>query len=88
MTRLYSSCHFKILKYKNEGMDTDLGASDQIRTSQRVKYLPSKLLKNLVRTSNTTHYKYQLVNAVLKIIAVYSENHTKPLNTKHSVTDC
>jgi hypothetical protein len=23
-----------------------------------------------------------------EIIAVYSENHTKPINTKYSITDC
>jgi len=31
------------------------------------------------------HYKDQLVK---EIIAVYSDNHTKPINIKYSVTDC
>jgi hypothetical protein len=29
-----------------------------------------------------------VVNAVKEIIAVYSEKHVKPINTKYSITDC
>jgi hypothetical protein len=42
------------------------------------------LFKNSVRTEKKTtrlNYKDQLVNAVKKITAVYSENHTKHIST-------
>jgi hypothetical protein len=40
-------------------------------------------LKNLVRTAKKTtvhHYKGHLVNHIKEIIAVFSENHAKPIN--------
>jgi hypothetical protein len=42
------------------------------------------IFKNSVRTSKKTTrplYKDQLVNAIWKIITVYSQNYTKPINT-------
>jgi hypothetical protein len=50
------------------------------------------LVKNPVRTSKRTPRftitKINLLMLFKEIIAVYSENHTKPLNTKCSITDC
>jgi hypothetical protein len=50
------------------------------------------LFKNSVRTSKRTpHFTITKVNWLMlfrEIIAVYSENHAKPLNTKCSITDC
>jgi len=50
------------------------------------------LFKNSVRTSKRTpHFTITKINWLTlfkEIIAVYSENHTKPTNTKYSVTDC
>jgi hypothetical protein len=34
------------------------------------------------------HYKDKLLMLFKEIIAVYSENYTKPINTKCSITDC
>jgi hypothetical protein len=43
------------------------------------------IFKNSVRTAKKTniyHHKEQFLKAVKEIIAVYSENHTKSINTK------
>jgi hypothetical protein len=51
-----------------------------------------KIFKNLVRTSKRTpHFTITNINWLTlfkEIFAVYSENHTKPINTKYSITDC
>jgi hypothetical protein len=48
--------------------------------------------KNPVRTSKRTpHFTITKINwlTLFKgIIAIYSENHAKPINTKYSITDC
>jgi hypothetical protein len=50
------------------------------------------LFKNSVRTSKRTpDFTITKINWLMlfkEIIAVYSENHTKPINTKCSITDC
>jgi hypothetical protein len=50
------------------------------------------LFKNSVRTSkrtpNFTITKINFLTLFKEIIAVYSENHAKPTNTKCSITDC
>jgi hypothetical protein len=50
------------------------------------------LYKNSVRTSKRTpHFTITKINWLTlfkEIIAVYSENHTNPINTKYSVADC
>jgi hypothetical protein len=50
------------------------------------------LFKNSVRTSERTpHITVTKINWLMlfkEIIAVYSEKHTKPINTKCSITDC
>jgi hypothetical protein len=50
------------------------------------------LFKNSVRTSKRTpHFTITKINWLTlfkEIIAVYSENDTKPINTKCSITDC
>jgi hypothetical protein len=49
------------------------------------------LFKNPVRTSKRTpHFTITKINWLTlfkKIIAVYSENHAKPINTKSSIND-
>jgi hypothetical protein len=50
------------------------------------------LFKDSVRTSKRTpHFTITKINwltLLREIIAVYSENHVKPINTKYSITDC
>jgi hypothetical protein len=51
------------------------------------------LFKNSVRTSKRTtpHFTITKINWLMQfkaIIAVYSENHAKPINAKCSITDC
>jgi hypothetical protein len=50
------------------------------------------LFKNSVRTSKRTPYftitKINWLMLCKEIITVYSENHTKPINAKCSITDC
>jgi hypothetical protein len=50
------------------------------------------LFKNSVctskRTPNFTITKTNWLMPFNKIIAVYSENHAKPINTKCNITDC
>jgi len=50
------------------------------------------IFKNSVRTSKRTpHFTITKINWLMlfkEIIAVYSENHAKPVNTKCSITDC
>jgi hypothetical protein len=50
------------------------------------------LFKNSVRTSKRTPYftitKINWLMLFKGIIAVYSENHAKPVKTKCSITDC
>jgi len=50
------------------------------------------LFKNSVRTSKRTpHFTITKINWLTlfkEIIAVYTENHTEPINTKCRVTDC
>jgi hypothetical protein len=50
------------------------------------------IFKNPVRTSKRTpHFTIKKINWLTlfkEIIAVYNENHTKPINTKCSFTDC
>jgi len=50
------------------------------------------LFKNSVRTSKRTpHFTITKNNSLMlfkEVIAVYSENHAKPINTKCSITDC
>jgi hypothetical protein len=50
------------------------------------------LFKNSVRTlKRTLHFTITKINWLMlfkEIIAAYSENHTKPINTKCSITDC
>jgi hypothetical protein len=50
------------------------------------------LFKNSVRTSKRTPLftiiKINWLTLFKEIIAVYSENHAKPINTKYSITDC
>jgi hypothetical protein len=50
------------------------------------------LFKNPVRTSkrtpNFTIIKIDWLMLFTEIIAVYSENHATPINTKYSITDC
>jgi hypothetical protein len=50
------------------------------------------LFKNPVRTSkrtpNFTITEINWLTLFKEIIAVYSENDTKPINTKQSITDC
>jgi hypothetical protein len=50
------------------------------------------LFKNPVRTSKRTpHFTIAKINRLMlfkEVIAVYSEKHTKPINTKCSITDC
>jgi hypothetical protein len=54
------------------------------RGASGVNHLKPSLSKNFARTAKKTlhRHKDQLVNAVNEIIAVYSENHTKHINTK------
>jgi hypothetical protein len=50
------------------------------------------LFKNSDRTSKRTpHFTITKINWLMlfkEVIAVYSEKHTKPINTKRSITDC
>jgi hypothetical protein len=50
------------------------------------------LFKNSVRTSKRTpRFTIAKINWLMlfkEIIAVYRENHTKPINTNCSITDC
>jgi hypothetical protein len=50
------------------------------------------LFKNPVRTSKRTpHFTITKINWLMlfkEIIADYSDNHAKPINTKCSITDC
>jgi hypothetical protein len=50
------------------------------------------LFKNSVRTSKRTpHFTITVMNWLMlfkELIAVYSENRTKPINTKCSIADC
>jgi hypothetical protein len=50
------------------------------------------LFKNSVRTSKRTlHFTITKINWLMlfkEIIAVYIENHAKPINKKYSITDC
>jgi hypothetical protein len=50
------------------------------------------LFKNSVRTSKRTpHFTITKINWLMlfeEIIAVYNENHAKPIHTKCSITDC
>jgi hypothetical protein len=50
------------------------------------------LVKNSVctskRTPNFTITKINWLMLLKEIIAIYSENHAKPINTKCSITDC
>jgi hypothetical protein len=51
------------------------------------------IFKISVRTAkkNTTLHHYTKINLLMsfkEIITVYTENHTKPINTKCRVTDC
>jgi hypothetical protein len=50
------------------------------------------LFKNSVRTSKRTpHFTITKINWLTlfkEIIAVYNENHTKPISTKCNITDC
>jgi hypothetical protein len=50
------------------------------------------LFKNPVRTSKRTpHFtitKINLLTLFKEIIAVYSDNHAKTINTTYSITDC
>jgi hypothetical protein len=50
------------------------------------------LFKNPVRTSKRTPRftitKINWLTLFKEIIAVYSENHAKPIKTKYSITDC
>jgi hypothetical protein len=50
------------------------------------------IFKNSARTSKRTpHFTITKINCLTlfkEIIAVYSENHSKPINTKPSDTDC
>jgi hypothetical protein len=50
------------------------------------------LFKNSVRTSKRTPYftvtKINWLTLFKEIIAVYIENHAKPINAKYSITDC
>jgi hypothetical protein len=50
------------------------------------------LFKNSVCTSKRTpHFTITKINWLMvfnEIIAVYGENHAKPINTKCSITDC
>jgi len=50
------------------------------------------LFNNSVRTSKRTpHFTIKNINSLTmfkEIIAVYAENHTKPINTKYIFTDC
>jgi hypothetical protein len=62
----------------------------------RINPLKTKLVyilfKNLDRTSKRTpNFTITKINWLMlfeEIIAVYSENHAKPINTKCSITDC
>jgi hypothetical protein len=51
-----------------------------------------KIFKNSVRTSKRTpHFTITKINWLMlfkETVAVYSENHTNPINTKYSVTGC
>jgi hypothetical protein len=50
------------------------------------------LFKNSVRTSKRTlHFTITKINWLMlfkEIIAVYSENHEKPIDAKFSITEC
>jgi hypothetical protein len=50
------------------------------------------LFKNSVRTSKRTpHFTVTKIDWLMlfkEVIAVYSENHTKPVNTKRYIIDC
>jgi hypothetical protein len=50
------------------------------------------LFKNPVRISKRTpNFAITNINWLIlfkEIIAVYSDNHAKPINTKYSITDC
>jgi hypothetical protein len=50
------------------------------------------LFKNPVRTSKkTTHFTITKISWLMlfkEVIAVYIENHAKPIYTKRSITDC
>jgi hypothetical protein len=54
--------------------------------------LVQMLVKNSVLTSKRTQHftitKIKWLTLFKEIIAVYSENHAKPINTKCSITDC
>jgi hypothetical protein len=64
--------------------------------SRTFKPLKAKLVeiifKNSVRTSTRTQYftiaKINCLMLFKEVIAVYTEKHTKPINTEYSITDC
>jgi hypothetical protein len=51
-------------------------------------YIYIRVQSVLQRDTTLYHYKAQLVDAFKEIIVVYSENHSKSIQTKYSVTDC
>jgi hypothetical protein len=52
------------------------------------KMQPTNLAHTSERTPNFTITKIKWLMLFKEIIAVCSENHTKPVNTKCSITDC
>jgi hypothetical protein len=53
-----------------------------------VYILFTNLVRTLKRTPNFTITKINWLMLFKEIIAVYSENHAKPMNTKRSITLC
>jgi hypothetical protein len=74
----------------------ETGTETVYEYNRRFEPLKTKLVyilfKNSVRTPkgtpNFTVTKINLLTLFKEIIAVYSKNHTKPINTKCRISDC
>jgi hypothetical protein len=77
---------YKIIQLNIEELDNLYGSPDPLKTK-----LVELLFKNSVRTSkrtpNFTVTSINFLTLFKEIIAVYVENHPKPINTKCSITD-
>jgi hypothetical protein len=77
------------IQYGDHATEHDSGTTLFNPLKTKLVYI---LFKNSVRTSKTTPHFTTTTNNLLmlfkEIIAVYSENHANPINTKCSITDC
>jgi hypothetical protein len=75
---------------KNE---TDMVCTVHERQLKRTQFLPEHLMgrddledylriQSVPQREHSHHYKNQVVNDVKDVIAIYAENHTRPINTK------